>query len=206
MEKRKKIINRPFKSKVTSRIHPENQPPLRRRAVLAQVKQINEETGEDQYSVPTFLRLYTGYDFLENLVYIIPYLKLKYDLKNHAYVFTLLNLYPKNIFSLKDYQNIKFIRFSMLKIKKFEDLGFARCIYNHHVEGKKLYQLTKKGRDLVEETYKLLAGEIEMDLSIFDKKDFAINKKYKKHIKLHNDSHPNRENRKAFWTRKKQDK
>lgn len=205
MEKRKKIINRPFKSKVTSKIHPDNQATLRRRTTLAQVKQINEETGEDQYSIPTFLRLYSGYDFLENLIFVIPYLKLKYDFNTYSYILALLNLYPKNIFSLSDYQDIKFTRFSMLKITTLEKKGLARCIYNHHNQGKKLYQLTKKGRDVVEDTYKLLAGEIEMDLSIFDKSTTAIDKKYKKHIAIHNKKHPNREMRTAFWTRKKQD-
>lgn len=201
----KKTLSRNSKLKTVNKMHIENFMLLKTsNPHITEIKQINENTNEDKYGKTTYLRLYTGFDFLENLVYIIPYIRKKHNIKSAAHLYTLLYLYPKNIFSLRDYNHIKFITFDLLKISGLEKLGLATCIYDHEVEGDKLYKLTKKGRNVVEEIYKLLAGEEQVDVSVFKKSPKSIDKKYMKHIPLSDKKFPPSKNKKSFWDKKKQ--
>ena len=169
---------------------------------LSEVEQNDTPNGETEYSMPTFLRLYKGYDFLENMIYTMPYICRKYDFERKEFLLVLLNLYPKNIFSLRDFAKVRFVRFGLRKIYLLENRGLVRCIFNAKIEGDRLFQLTTKGRKVVEEFYKLLAGEVEMDPNVFEKKDFAIDKRYHDVVKDLAQNKPNK-TQMSFWTRKK---
>lgn len=169
---------------------------------LSEVEQNDTHDGEVEYSMPTFLRLYKGYDFLENMIYTMPYICRKYDFERKEFLLVLLNLYPKNIFSLRDFAQIRFVRFGLRKIYLLENRDLVRCIFDAKVEGDRLFQLTLKGRKIVEEFYKLLSGEVEMDLTIWNKSDFAIDKRYRGATEKLQQSEPNK-TQMSFWTRKK---
>lgn len=169
---------------------------------LSEVEQNDTPNGETEYSMPTFLRLYKGYDFLENMIYTMPYICRKYDFERKEFLLVLLNLYPKNIFSLRDFAQVRFVRFGLRKIYLLENRDLVRCIFNAQVEGDRLFQLTLKGRRIVEEFYKLLSGEIEMDPAVFEKFDYAIDKRYRSSVENLEQGKPNK-NRMNFWTRKR---
>jgi len=169
---------------------------------ISEVIQDNTADGSIEYSMPTFLRLYTGYDFLENLIFAIPYIQRKYGFERKEFLTVLLYLYPKNIFSLWDFDNVRFVRFSLRKIELLERRGLVRCIYDTKVEGDRLFQLTIKGRRIVEEFYKVLSGEVEMDPEVFDRSVYGIDKRYKRSVEKLQQGEPS-EKRKAFWTRKR---
>jgi|SRR5690606_7194344 len=199
----KKKFRRKNRIPMADELHEHTLSIIRERGVkISEVIQNDTADGEVEYSMPTFLRLYKGYDFLENLIFALPYIQRKYGFERKEFLTVLLYLYPKNIFSLWDFANVRFVRFSLRKIELLEKRGLVRCIYDTTVEGDRLFQLTVKGRRIVEEFYKVLAGEVEMDPEVFEITDYTIDKRYKKSVEKLQQGEPN-ENRKSFWTRKK---
>lgn len=199
----KKKFRRKNRIPMADKLHEHTLSIIRERGVkISEVIQNDTSDGEVEYSMPTFLRLYKGYDFLENLIFALPYIMRKHGFERKEFLTVLLYLYPKNIFSLRDFANVRFVRFSLRKIELLEKRGLVRCIYDTTVEGDRLFQLTVKGRRIVEEFYKVLAGEVEMDPEVFEITDYAIDKRYKKSVEKLQQGEPN-ENRKSFWTRKK---
>jgi len=110
-----------------------------------------------RYTKPQFLRVFAGYEFLENLLVIRPYIQKKYDIKL-PFLELLLYLAPKSYFSYYDYFEMP-KQFKYNRIQKLIDEGWISIFSNGKTKRETVYKLTKKSRTIIMDFYKLLAGE-----------------------------------------------
>ncbi|WP_395073913.1 hypothetical protein [Flavobacterium sp.] len=98
-----------------------------------------------------------GYDILENLLVVRQYYRkhLKVDLQ---LLELLLALYPKTYFTQDDYFYIpKQLMYS--RLKKLMDLKYVVLFSKAETQKTSVFTLSLKGRQLIENFYKLLSGE-----------------------------------------------
>lgn len=122
------------------------------------IKKIKENKYPD-YSKSKLLNLFQGYDFLEKQLFVRYYLCKKYNLDRTMYLDVLTFLFARNIFSIKDYSNVRPFRFTLAKIKILIDWGLVQIEVHDANPEKQLYKLTSHAKSIVKEYYKLLVGE-----------------------------------------------
>lgn len=153
-----------------------------------------------KYNQPQLLTYHEGYTFLENIMLVRVFLQKKHNL-SFSVIEMLLYLYPKNYFTLDDYNEIP-KQFTFFKIKKTIELGMIREVTQARKKADRLYCLSVKGRHVVEDFYMYLSGEkpIPTDrMQTMAKKDASlVDKKRQSLIKKLNAAGPP-ENKKRFY-------
>lgn len=108
-----------------------------------------------KYDKPTFIRCYEGYDILENMLLVRPYIIQKHGLDNRI-LEILLYLAPKNLF---DYGHYSAIPHKIKSIETAIEQGYFRIVSTGKCKKNNVYRLTPKARRIVYEFYRLLSGE-----------------------------------------------
>lgn len=110
-----------------------------------------------KYSKPQFLRIYMGYDFMENLLIIRPYILKKHKI-NMRFLELLLYLAPMNYFNYRTFFEMP-KGFTYNRIQKLIDEGWIMIFSTGKTKRETVYKLTPQARNIVVEFYQLLAGE-----------------------------------------------
>ena len=140
---------------------------------------------EIKYDKKTFLRVYKGYDFLENYGVIRNYIRRKYNIDTYL-LDILLYLAPKQFYTKNDL--MKYPRdFRYIKVESLVKTGFFKTVIDHRFVTYKVYGVSARGRKLIEDFYECLSGEKEIkfdrycpftpnerDLTTYDKKRVSI--------------------------------
>jgi len=161
----KKIERRPYHSKkeTISRLSDSTQRTLKNAGVHLQEITLNKGNNiknEPEYSTVKFQRLYRGYDMFENIGYIDLYIRRKYKIRNRSVIDLLLYLFPKGVFSIRDYYDVKYYNLTFAKIEHFIQLGFIEYVVKNKYKKDCVFRLTDKANDLVREYYHYVTGEI----------------------------------------------
>lgn len=168
---------KPKKGRLINKIGPKAKRILKaKNAKLTQKKRIKDyERDYDRYlfedwHCPKYLHFYQGYDILENLYFARTYICKKYtqSLRNFE---VLLFLYPKGYFTIEDYfpishmgYEVRFplylVRQGLVKVVAYPK-SEAKTLNKKKIDPRYVYTLSQKGKDIVEEFYGLLSGEIK---------------------------------------------
>jgi len=136
-----------------------------------------------KYCKSDFLRIYEGYDALQNLILVRNYIQKKHDISLSA-LEVLLYLYPKQFFTHSDYNEVP-KQYFFRTVKRMCDLGYIKI----HIKGtgtrRNLYTLSNIGKRVVYEFYELLSGEkpipeTQFTDNAYEKKVINLIKKTKK--------------------------
>lgn len=161
MAKLKKL--KPSTKETVRRLTDETRREVNRNKIMLQevvLDEANRKDGEADYSKVKFQRLFLGYDFLENQIFVRHYLTKKYKLKRTIYLDVLLFLFAKNIFTINDFVKIRPFRFTLVNVKKLIEWGFVEQITYKKNPYERLYRSTLLTKEIVESYYKMCAGEI----------------------------------------------
>ena len=121
-----------------------------------------KESVKNKYSkdlVANNTTIYEGFDLLENLIVVRPYIQKKHDI-NQGLLELLLYLYGKKIFSQADY-GILPKQFTYGSIKNLIDTGYVAILQEGADLSQHVYKLNVHGAAIVREFYGLLSGEIK---------------------------------------------
>lgn len=121
-----------------------------------------EESQKNKYSkdiIATTATFFAGYDLLENLIVVRPYIQKKHSL-GQGLLELLLYLYGKKFFSQADY-GILPKQFTYGSIKNLIDTGYITIMQEGVDLSQHVYKLNIHGANVVREFYGLLSGEIK---------------------------------------------
>jgi len=104
-----------------------------------------------------------GYDLLENLLVVRPYIQKRYSLGLRLFEL-LLYLKSKKIFTYYDYYYMP-KSFTYLRIQKLIEMGHVVQLNEARSKVDMLFKLSVKSSNIVEEFYQLLSGEKKFPLS-----------------------------------------
>lgn len=193
-----------YKKRKVTGIFLDRLPENAKELIIKNKVKIRKSTEEisSKYLKEIFLKYFDGFDFLENLHVVRNFLQKKYDIDFYT-VEVLLYLYPKNFFTLADYNN----HFRPYQIKKIDYLIKKGLIKNSSKKTAKnysLFTLTTDGKELVQDFYKYLSGEKTLPVTP-DKNKMALpesNGPDKKRIRMIKNLQklPVPETKKVFWT------
>lgn len=143
-----------------------------------------------KYTKQHFLRIYEGYDMLENLLLVRIYIQRRFKVDLHL-LEMLLYLSPKHYFTQKDYAEMP-KNFSYTRIDNLVKTGMVRIAADGKHKHYHLYSLSAKGRTVISTFYKLLSGEEKIPVEkkynpMADENAFAIDKKRLELIKKFNE-------------------
>jgi len=117
----------------------------------------NAEAKKNKYSKQFNLKLFEGYDFLENLIVVRPYIQKKYKIDLGLFEL-LLYLHGKKFFTQKDYAEIP-KQFKYRSIKNLMNTGYLGIVQNGDNLGKHVYRLNASATVIIKDFYELLSGE-----------------------------------------------
>lgn len=110
-----------------------------------------------KYKKEVFIRIYEGYDMLENLLIVRSYIQKKYNIDNKL-LELLLHIAPKHFFTQEDYRlMVKPFKYSRIRI--LLESGYVKLITNGKNKGKNLYSISPAGKRLIVDFYECLSGE-----------------------------------------------
>ena len=117
----------------------------------------NAEAKKNKYSKQFNLKFFEGYDFMENLIVVRPYIQKKYKI-DLGLLELLLYLHGKKFFTQKDYAETP-KQFKYRSIKNLLNTGYVGIVQNGENLAKHIYKLNAIGAAIVKEFYELLSGE-----------------------------------------------
>ena len=135
------------------------------------VRTLNYRKGSvRKYNIKRIIYSYAGYNMLENLVAVRPYILGKYGISIKT-LEVLLYLGPKNFFTQEDYFNTpKEYKYNSIKyfiLHGYMELAIRGTKQNdkrqriHHI-----LTLTKKSREIIQDFYECLSGERKMVVEV----------------------------------------
>ncbi len=116
-------------------------------------------------------RLYLSDDYneLQYFGVIKKYLCWKYDI-NSEDIDKLLYLYPVTYFTFKDYRRLP-VSWGRMRWEGLFDKDIIEKVYGHRKQ-RAVYRLTRKGKGIVRQLYKLLRGDVKLPTSAEYNKSF----------------------------------
>lgn len=157
---------------------------------------------KEKYSKLQFVRVYKGYDFLENLHTVRSYIQKRYDIDLDT-LELLLKLMGLRLFTQADFMWVP-KKFGNSRFTTFKKKGFLTLVADHRKSAKRIWGLNMKGKAIVTHFYKCLSGEekISEDPALNpmfnDKKQVAFDKKKMAIIKELNRTPPPEHFKKLF--------
>jgi hypothetical protein len=113
-----------------------------------------------KYSKVNRLAFFQGYDLLENLIVVRPYIQKKFNI-DLGMLETLLYLSAKQFFTQADYAEMP-KQFKYRSIKNLIKTGFVGILQNGENLGKNVYKVNRVGHEIVRHFYEVLSGEKKM--------------------------------------------
>lgn len=104
-----------------------------------------------------------GYDLLQYMIVVKPYIMKKYKIEKSIELEALLYLFPIQFFTLNDFKLLGLKQYN-LHIKTLEDIGYLKLCVTR-TDGRKVYTLTEKSVNIVTDFYKYLSGEKGISLN-----------------------------------------
>lgn len=117
----------------------------------------NDESKKNKYSKQFNLKLFQGYDILENLIVVRPYIQKKYNIDLNM-LEILVYLYARKFFVQADYTDMP-KQFSYRSIRNMLDTKFISIVQHGGDLSKHIYRINQSGAHIVKEFYELLSGE-----------------------------------------------
>lgn len=117
----------------------------------------NTEAKKNKYSKHLHLKLFEGYDLLENLIVARPYIQRKYKIDLGLFEI-LLFLHGKKFFNQKDYAEMP-KQFKYRSIKNLLNTGYVGVVQNGENLAKHVYRLNTPGTIIIKDFYEVLSGE-----------------------------------------------
>jgi len=117
----------------------------------------NSESKKNKYSKQFNLKLFEGYDLLENFIVARPYIQKKYKIDLGLFEI-LLYLHGKKFFTQKDYSEMP-KQFKYRSIKNLIKTGYVGIVQNGENLGKHVYRLNTNASIIIKEFYEVLSGE-----------------------------------------------
>jgi hypothetical protein len=126
---------------------------------VKKVKGMNVTFIEDKkkYSKTQFIKIYKGYDMLENFFTVRSYIQKRYKIDIHM-LEILLKLMGMRVFTRAEFSNIP-KEFTYNRFNSIQDSGFINLISDHTDVEKRVWTLNGKGKIIVTNFYKYLSGE-----------------------------------------------
>jgi hypothetical protein len=110
-----------------------------------------------KYSKQHHLHVFRGYDLLENLIAIRPYIQKKNNI-DLGLLEILLYLSSRQFFTQADFREMpKQLKYG--SIKNLIATGFVGIVQEGENLGKHVYKINRKGHEIVRNFYELLSGE-----------------------------------------------
>lgn len=121
---------------------------------------IKKYSRKSRDTVETFVN---GFDLLQYMIVVKPYIMKKYKIEKSIELEALLYLFPIQFFTLSDFKLLG-LKQHNLHIKTLEDLGYLKlCIKK--TDGRNIYTLTEHAINIVTDFYKYLSGEKTINLN-----------------------------------------
>jgi hypothetical protein len=115
------------------------------------------KSKEAKYSKSHHLFFFKGYDLLENLIVVRPYIQKKFNI-DLGMLELLLYLSSKQFFTQADYAEMP-KQFKYRSIKNLLKTGFVGIVQNGENLGKHLYKVNRTGLEITRHFYEILSGE-----------------------------------------------
>lgn len=115
------------------------------------------KNSRHKYTRGKFVKVYHGYDCLENLLVVRTYMKKKYGVDLEL-LEILLYLVPKNLFTIEQYIEMP-KQFTYSRIKLLIKQGHISLISKGKTYNQNIYRISTSSRHIVEKFYKYLSGE-----------------------------------------------
>lgn len=125
---------------------------------------------EPKYTKLQYLRVYRGYDLLENFGFARLAVQRKHNI-DVTLLEHILFLVPKNIFTIQDLRDISSIRYTYKKIDTLIRLGYVSRVTQGYNKEESLYKTTAKAREICQELHEVLAGEQPIPTDILTTKN-----------------------------------
>lgn len=110
-----------------------------------------------KYAKVRNLEVFTGYDLLENMLVARPYIQKRYNI-DLGLLELLIFLSPKQYFTQKDYAEMP-KQYKYCSIKNLMNTGFVGIIQTGSCLSDHIYNVNKKGSEIVRHFYEVLSGE-----------------------------------------------
>ncbi len=114
--------------------------------------------SQEKYSKNQFIRIYKGYDFLENLFVVRHYIQRHYEIDLDL-LEVLLKLMSLRVFSIQDYIEIPKRYSTTSRFRSIRARGYVIVISDHYHAQKRIFTLSAKSKHIVTNFYQYLSGE-----------------------------------------------
>lgn len=124
---------------------------------LIVIETSSAKAKKKKYTKQRFLLCYDGYDIMQNLIVVRPYIMKRYDIEFRL-LEVLLYLFPMQYFTQDDYRVVP-KPFTYRSVKDMMRLDMICISVNGENKGKHLYCLTRKAKEIVIHFYQCVSGE-----------------------------------------------
>jgi hypothetical protein len=115
------------------------------------------KSKKEKYSKEQYVACFRGYDFMESLIVVRPYIQKRYNI-DLALLELLLLLVAKKMFTQKDYASYP-KQYKYRSIKNLMATGFVDFVQKGPNSSKDVYTINRKGIEIVAHFYECLSGE-----------------------------------------------
>lgn len=117
----------------------------------------NKNSKAGKYSKVHHVEFFTGYDLLENMLIARPYIQKRYNI-DLGLLELLIYLSPKQFFTQADYAEMP-KQFKYCSIKNLMNTGYIGIVQNGECLSNHIYNVNRKGSEIVRHFYEILSGE-----------------------------------------------
>lgn len=128
-----------------------------------------------EYSRLQFTRIYRGYDFMENWMFVRAYIKIEYGI-DYRLLDQLLYLTPKNIFTLQDFWELGSLAYSYKRIDFLLKEGYVAVAAKGTNKQEHIYTATAKARRIIQEVHEMLSGEVPIPNNLLKRSPYKTDK------------------------------
>lgn len=105
------------------------------------------------------LCFFEGYDLLQYLIVVEPYILKKFSIKEPLELKALLYVFPMQYFTIGDFKILKILRHHNITLKGLVESGYFKIAVKFPVVNKSIYTLTDRSVKIVRDYYSYLSGE-----------------------------------------------
>lgn len=105
------------------------------------------------------LCFFEGYDLLQYLIVVEPYILKKHSIKEALELKALLYVFPMQYFTIGDFKILKILRHHNITLKGLVESGYFKIAVKFPVVNKSIYTLTDRSVKIVRDYYSYLSGE-----------------------------------------------
>lgn len=154
--------------------------PDAKKALKKKKVRLRSSGRKPKYVKEWFAEFFQGYDLLENMIFVRPYIQQYYDIDPRL-LELLIYMAPKQYFTHKDYTEIP-KPFQFRSVKYLMEREYVTVVTNGANIACNLYRISTKGMNIVRHYYELLSGERDLHVGgrnpwELKKNQTAINKK-----------------------------